>query len=117
MAVDVFKLSGTVEVDTGKASANLKRVDSAARQTQSHLDRTGSAAKKAGGDIAGGLDRGQSSARQLISAINSLHAKLGSLKSPNLNFGGGSSGGGLLGSIGNIAGGNLLSGAITSATN
>lgn len=115
MAVDVFKLSGTVEVDTGKASANLKRVDSAARQTQSHLDRTGSAAKKAGGDIAGGLDRGQSSARQLISAINSLHAKLGSLKSPNLNFGGGSSGGGLLGSIGNIAGGNLLSGAITSA--
>lgn len=112
---DIYKLQGTVEINTGKSEASLKRVDADARRTRGSLDTLGGSAKKAGDNIGRGFDHGQSSASRLHGAVNSLQNKLNNLKVPKLDFGGGSGGGGLLSSIGNIAGGNLLSGAISGA--
>src|SRR5262245_1882298 len=69
MALDIFKLSGTVDVQTGKAEANLKRVDSAARTSQQTLSKTGDAARKVKGDF-----------DQAASGVSNLSGKMGALR-------------------------------------
>lgn len=112
---DIYKLQGSVEVNTGRAEASLKKVESSARGTQTALNRIDG--RRAGSQIAAGFDRGAQSASRLSSVVSSLQAKINSMRGANLKFGssggaGGSGGGGLSA----IAGGNLLSGAISAAT-
>lgn len=114
MAVDLFKLQGSVEVNTGKAEADLKRVDLAARKTQTALSQTDQAGKKAGQGITTGFNSSVASGSRLSGLISSLQSKLSSLKAPSLNFGGGS-GGGIGASVSMLTKSNLLTGAITSA--
>lgn len=114
MAVNLYKLSGEVDVNIGKAEANLKRVDSSVRRTQAGLNQLDGAGKKAGQGVSGGLDRGVSSANRLSSAVSALSGKLSSLKSPNINLGGGGGGGSIFGSVAALTKSNLLTGAITS---
>ena len=114
MAVDLFKLQGSVEVNTGKAEADLKRVDLAARKTQTALSQTDQAGKKAGSGITTGFNSSVASGNRLSGLISSLQSKLSSLKAPALNFGGGS-GGGIGASVSMLTKSNLLTGAITSA--
>lgn len=114
MAVDLFKLQGSVEVNTGKAEADLKRVDVAARRTQSALSQTDQAGKRAGQGITTGFNSSVASANRLSGLLSSLQSKLSSLKAPSLNMGGGS-GGGIGASVAMLTKSNLLTGAITSA--
>lgn len=114
MAVDLFKLQGSVEVNTGKAEADLKRVDVAARKTQTALSQTDQAGKKAGSGITSGFNSSVASGNRLSGLISNLQSKLNSLKAPSLNFGGGS-GGGIGASVSMLTKSNLLTGAITSA--
>jgi tape measure domain-containing protein len=108
---DIYKLQGAVEVNTGRAEASLKKVESSARGTQTALSRING--RKVGSELAGGFDRGAQSASRLSSVVSSLQAKINSMRGANLKFG---SSGGAGGGIGAIAGGNLLSGAISAAT-
>lgn len=115
---DIFRLQGVIDVDAGKAESTLKRVDVSVKRTHATMNATGGSAKKAGSEIAGGFDRGLSSAHKLGSFIGSLQSKLSAMRGASLKFGasGGSGGsGGGMGSIGAIAGGNLLAGAVSSA--
>lgn len=112
---DIYKLQGSIEIDPTPAERGLKKVESSARGTQAALNRIDG--RKVGAELSGGFDRGASSAGRLMGVVNGLQAKLNSLKAPSLNFRGAQGGGGGgLGSIGAIAGGNLLSGALSAAT-
>ncbi len=113
MAVDLFKLQGSVEVNTGKAEADLKRVDVAARRTQSALTQTDSAGKRAGQGITTGFNQSTASASRFSSVLNGLQSKLSSLKAPSLNFGGGAGGGF---NVSSLVKGNLITSALSAAT-
>lgn len=114
MAVDLFKLQGSVEVNTGRAEADLKRVDVAARRTQSALTQTDSAGKRAGQGITSGFNQSTASASRFHSVLNGLQSKLSSLKAPSLNFGGGAGGGGF--SVASLVKSNLITSALSAAT-
>ncbi len=108
MALDIFKLSGTIDVQTGRAEAGLRQVERGARQSQTALNQTENAARRAGGGIAGmssHFERAAGSAGRFGSALSGLSSKLSGLR--------GTGGGG--GVLGSIIGGNLISGAITTA--
>lgn len=115
MAVDIFKLSGSVSVDTGKAEANLRKVDATAKQTRTSLAQTEAAGKKAGQGIASGFNNSSSSAAKLGREVSELGRKLSSMKAPSLNFGGaGGSGGGF--NVSSLVKGNLITSALSMAT-
>lgn len=113
MAVNIFKLSGEVDVNTGKAESGLKRVDQTARRTQTSLSQLDASGKKAGQGISGGLDRSSSSAIRLSREVSLLGRKLSSMKAPSLNFGG-ASGGGF--NVSSLVKGNLITSALSMAT-
>ena len=115
MAVDIFKLSGSVSVDTGKAETNLRKVDATAKQTRTSLIQTEAAGKKAGQGIASGFNNSSSSAAKLGREVSELGRKLSSMKAPSLNFGGaGGSGGGF--NVSSLVKGNLITSALSMAT-
>ncbi len=91
MGLDLFKLSGAVDVTIGKAEANLKRVDSAARTSQQNLSKTGDAAKRIGRDF----DQAAGGAGRLGSAMAGLKSRL----SGAFTGTGGAGGGGVLGDL------------------
>jgi tape measure domain-containing protein len=62
---DIFRLSGRVDVETGRAEANLRRVDTAAR-------RTGQGARQ----LAGDFDRAGSAASMLGNKLSGLGSSL-----------------------------------------
>jgi len=62
---DIFKLQGTVDVETGRAEASLKRVDSAAKGTQSALSQLGDGAAKSQGKFS-------SFSSRAVSAISTI---------------------------------------------
>ena len=108
MALDVFKLSGTVDVSTGKAEASLKRLDAGARNAQGGLNRIDTSSRRAGSGVSGfasHIDRAHSSAGRLSGSLSGLSGRFTNLRAAGSGFS----------DIFKIAGGNLLSGAVTSA--
>lgn len=90
MALDLFKLMGTVSVETNSAERELHAIDGAAKETKKGLDDAGDAAEKAGAKInksggqardaagrfvAGGRQAEESAKRQ-TSALSRLSSQL-----------------------------------------
>lgn len=113
MPLDIFRLSGQIEIDTSRAENSLRRVDGSVKRTHRELGESGNAGRRAGSQIAAGMDRGAAGVNQASRAVSGLSGKLSSLRVPSLNLS--SAGKGMLGDLGAVAGGNLLSGVISSA--
>lgn len=115
---DIFKLQGSIEVNTGKAEASLKKVESAARGTEQHLSRIGQNSRRAGSELAGGFDRGAHSASRLMNTVNALQSKIRSLRGASLNFAAAGAGGALRSAGGAFAGlgTEIVTGAISKLT-
>lgn len=106
MALEIFKLSGTVDVQTGRAEANLKRVDATARKTQQDLNQAGAAGQRAGQRIGSSFDRAATSLGKAGSAASGLASKMSGLRG---------AGEGIFGSLSSLTKSGLLVNAITSA--
>src|SRR5215813_8860552 len=78
MALDIFKLSGSIQVDTGPAEAGLKRVDDAAKRTGGSLD--------AAGKTSDDFSRNLSGLSNSLSSVGSAATTLGAILSTSVTL-------------------------------
>lgn len=77
--MDVFKLSGTVELNTDRAEAGLKRLDARAKGSATEIGRLADSGRRLGG-LGGHLDTAAGAAGRFGSAVSGLVGKMGSLR-------------------------------------